>query len=303
MTLQMGVLLHPAQSWECLLATAAEAEKAGWDSVWIGDHFMPTVGDEDGPMNEVWAYLAGLAVATRTLRIGSLVCGVTYRHPSVLVKQAVTVQNMSDGRLTLGLGTGWHEREHEAYGIDFPGVRERLDRLEEACEVTTRLLAGAPASFQGNYYTLDEAPLCPPPHGGRLPLLIGGGGEHRTMRIAARFADHWNFWGTPDSWQQKNSVLDDRCDEIGRDPSTIKRSCQALVYLSEDARELERLRNLQMPRPPLIGTRSEISDELGRYAAVGVEEFIVPDFTMPPVGVERWEYMAALADAAATHRS
>jgi len=192
--MQFGFWPNASQAWPDILDGAAHAEQTGWDSVWIADHFLPFTEDTSGPVHECWALLAGLAVAVPRVRLGSLVVGNTYRHPAVLAKQAASVDHLSGGRLVLGLGAGWQENEHVAYGIEYSTVQGRLDRLEEACAVITSLLRQDRSTSAGTHYQLQDAPLAPKPVGS-LPLLIGGGGEQRTLRIAAQYADEWNTWG------------------------------------------------------------------------------------------------------------
>jgi len=302
MSLRLSIWPNASQPWDAVLATARHAEATGWDGVWVADHFMPSMGDPGGPTNEVWAFLAGLAVATERVRIGSLVCGNTYRHPAVLANQAASVDQMSGGRLVLGLGAGWQENEHEAYGIALPPVKERLDRLEEACQVVRYLTTQERTTLDGVHYQLKDAPLNPKPAQERLPLLVGGGGEKRTMRIAATYADEWNVWGTPETLAHKCKVLDAHCDDLGRDPAAIRRSAQALTFVSDDESFLRSMREAQLPMASMIGTPSEITDVLGAYVEAGVDELIVPDFTLPPVGEQRWEVMATLLEAARPHR-
>ena len=196
---------NAAQSWADTLATARHAEATGWDGIYVADHFLPSIGDDSGPTNECWGLLAGLAAAVPRVRLGSLVCGNTYRHPAVLANQAATVDQISGGRVVLGLGAGWQENEHEAYGIDLPAPGSRLDMLEEACQVVKGLLTQDRTTFDGQYYQLDNAPCEPKPVQDPLPLLIGGGGEKRTLRIAAQFADEWNVWGTPETTRPQGS--------------------------------------------------------------------------------------------------
>jgi F420-dependent oxidoreductase-like protein len=302
MPLRLSIWPNASQSWDDVLATARHAEDTGWDGVWVADHFMPSIGDDGGPTNEVWAFLAGLAVTTERVRIGSLVCGNTYRHPAVLANQAASVDVMSGGRLVLGLGAGWQENEHRAYGITLPPVKERLDRFEEACQVVRYLTTQERTTLDGSHYQLEQAPLNPKPAQERLPLLVGGGGEKRTMRIAAAYADEWNVWGTPGTLRHKCAVLDRHCDDIGRDPESIRRSCQALVFLSDDESFLENMRQAQLPMAAMIGTPSQVTDIIGEYVEAGVAELIVPDFTLPPVGEQRWEVMGRLQEAAKPHR-
>jgi F420-dependent oxidoreductase-like protein len=282
---------HAAATWNDILATASHAEQTGWDGVYIADHFLPSMGDDSGPTNECLALTAALAATVPRIRLGTLVCGNTYRHPAVLANQAATIDQISGGRLVLGLGAGWQENEHEAYGIELPAPGPRLDRLEEACAVVNALLREPRTTFDGTYYSLTNAPCEPKPVQDPLPLLIGGGGEKRTLRIAALFADEWNVWGTPELLAHKGAILEQHCEAVGRDPAEIQRSTQALLFMSDDQEFLQRIRDAALPRPMLIGTPAEVTETLGRYADAGVDEFIVPDFTLPPVGPERWELM------------
>jgi F420-dependent oxidoreductase-like protein len=290
---------NAAQSWADMIATAHHAEATGWDGIYVADHFMPSIGDDGGPSYECWGLLAGLAAAVPRVRLGSLVCGNTYRHPAVLANQAATVDQISGGRMVLGLGAGWQQNEHDAYGIELPEPKPRLDMLEEACQVVKGLLTQDRTTFRGRHYQLDNAPCEPKPVQDPLPLLIGGGGERRTLRIAARFADEWNVWGTPEILAHKGSVLEQHCGEVGRDPNEIRRSTQALLFMSDNEQFLQRVRTADVPRPMVLGTPAEVTDILHRYAASGVDEFIVPDFTLPPAGSQRWDVMDRFLDEAA----
>jgi alkanesulfonate monooxygenase SsuD/methylene tetrahydromethanopterin reductase-like flavin-dependent oxidoreductase (luciferase family) len=209
-----------------------------------------------------------------------LVCGNTYRHPAVLANIAAAVDNISGGRLLLGLGAGWQVNEHQAYGIDLFETRERLDHFEEACAVVTQLLGGGRTTFAGKHYRITDAPNDPGPVNGHLPLLVGGGGEQRTLRIAARYADEWNVWSTPEHMRQKAEVLARRCDEIGRDPSTVVRSTQALLFMSDDEAWLQTRRDAGIGQASIIGTPAEVVEIVAAYADAGVDELIVPDFTL-----------------------
>ncbi|MFC0082651.1 LLM class F420-dependent oxidoreductase [Aciditerrimonas ferrireducens] len=261
------------QSWEDLLACAQDAEELGYQGVWVADHFMPAGGDLARPTLECWAVLAGLAVAVPRVRLGSLVCSVTYRHPAVLANQAASVDQLSGGRLVLGIGAGWQENEHRAYGIDFPDAQERLERLEEACQVLRLLLDQPRADFHGRHYRLVDAPSEPKPRQAHLPLLVGGGGERRTLRIVARCADEWNTWGTPEVLAAKGAVLDAHCEALGRDPASIRRSAQVLVDLGGRSPTDGRM-------PTVTGSASELQDLLARYEAAGVGEFVLPDWNL-----------------------
>ena len=210
-----------ATKWESLLDLCQHVERTGWDGLWIADHFMPNQEDTSGPTQEAWTLLAAIAAVVPRVRIGTLVTGNTYRHPTVLAKQAAQVDVISGGRLVLGLGAAWQQNEHEAYGIDFHTVGERMRRLEEAVQIIRSLFEHDQTTFEGRYYRVKNAPLNPKPvRRPRPPILIGGGGEKVTMRIAAQYADEWNVWGTPEVLAQKGKVLEQHCADLGRDPPT-----------------------------------------------------------------------------------
>lgn len=278
------------QSWQDVLTLARHVERTGWDGIWYADHFMPNTPDASDPCNEVWTTIAGLAACVPRLRIGPLVAGNTYRHPAVVAKMAATIDHMSGGRLVLGLGAGWQENEHRAYGMEFYTVGERLRRLEEACQLIKALFSEPRANFQGRYYRLEDAPLEPKPLQNPLPLMIGGGGEKVTLRIVARFADEWNVWGDVDRLRQKMGVLDAHCEKVGRDPSAIERSAAVLVYLSDDRRLVKRIREEPQARPSIAGNAAELGEIVAEYARAGVAELIVPDFHMEP-GTAKTEFL------------
>jgi len=265
-------------TWSDTLALARHAEATGWDGVWYADHFMPNAEDTSGPTNEAMTTVAALAAAVPRVRLGTLVVGNTYRHPALLAKMAAGIDIVSGGRFVLGLGAGWQENEHVAYGIPFSTVGGRLSRLDEACRVIKGLFASAQTDFAGKYYTLTAAPLAPKPVQSPLPLLIGGGGEKRTLRIAAEHADEWNVWGSPAVLRHKISVLEQHCSDFGRDPKTIKRSAQNLLFLSDDPKVLERAS--RVGERALAGNVGQIQQQMGEYREAGVDEFIVPDFTL-----------------------
>jgi len=271
------------QPWKDVLATAEHAERTGWDGVWVADHFMP-LDDVSNPTHECWTAMAALAAAVPRVRIGALVSGNTYRHPAVVAKMAATVDHISGGRCVLGLGAGWQRNEHEAYGIEFFDVPGRLARLEEACQVVKGLFGEERADLDGCFYQLHEAPLEPKPVQPVLPLLIGGGGEKVTLRIAARYADEWNTWGGPDVLQQKGEVLERHCDKLGRDPGEITHSAQCLLFLSDDTAWLDKYRHMVVPGGrTIVGTPDEVVAVMQEYVEAGVEEFILPDFNLGPL--------------------
>ena len=194
-----------------------------FESGWLFDHFYPIFSDPTGPCLEGWVTLTALAQATKRLRLGTLVTGIHYRHPAVLANMAATLDIVSGGRLELGIGAGWNEEESGAYGISVGTPKERSDRFEEACEVIIGLLSDDTTSFRGTYYELTSARCNPKPiQRPHPPICIGGSGEKRTLRTAARFAQHWNFvGGTVEEFAHKRDVLHDHCADLGRDPEEI----------------------------------------------------------------------------------
>lgn len=194
-----------------------------FESGWTFDHFYPIFSDSTGPCLEGWVVLTALAQATRRLRLGTLVTGIHYRHPAVLANMAATLDIICGGRLELGIGAGWNVEESGAYGIPLGTPKERSDRFEEACEVITGLLSQETFSFTGSYYQLAGARCNPKPvQQPHPPVCIGGSGELRTLRTAARFAQHWNFvGGTVEEFTRKREVLHQHCADIGRDPAQI----------------------------------------------------------------------------------
>ncbi len=270
----------PSQPYEDVLELARHVERTGWDGIWYADHFMPNAEDTSAPWPEAWVTLSALGAQVPRLRIGTLVAGNTYRQPAVLAKMAATLDHITGGRVVLGLGSGWQENEHQQYGIPFHTVAERLKRLDEACQVIKLLYRETSADFDGAYYQLSGATLEPKPVQDPLPLLIGGGGEKVTLKITAKHADEWNVWGDPDILEHKMAILDRHCDDLGRDPKSIRRTAVALLFLSEDQNYLKKMRESEIGMPNLIGTAAEIRDLVARYEALGVDELIVPDFTL-----------------------
>lgn len=276
--MRFGFWPGPNNSWSDTLALAKHAETTGWPGLWYADHFMPNAEDTSGPTSECWTTLAALGATVPRVRIGALVTGNTYRHPAVLAKMAANVDNISGGRCVLGLGAGWQENEHKAYGINFSTLGGRMNRFEEACQVVTGLFANAQTDFSGKYYQLTNAPLAPKPVQQPLPLLIGGGGEQRTLRIAAKYANEWNVWGTPEVLARKGAILDQYCQEIGRDPKSIKHSTQGMLVLTDDSAAVERMK--ASGRPVIGGDGPGVRAIIEQYAEAGVDEVIIPDFNL-----------------------
>lgn len=283
---------NAGQPWDVVLDGCRHAEATGWDGVWVADHFMPLAeGYEQGgagadkelePVLEAWTMIGALAAAVPRVRIGTMVTGNTYRHPAVLANMAATADHISGGRIVLGIGAGWQENEHARYGLELGAVGPRSDRFEEACEVITLLFSQERSSFEGEYYQLDDAPLEPKPIQQPLPLMVGGGGEKRTLRTAARFANEWNIWGAPDDLRHKISVLERHCADLGRDPAEIQKSACAMLVMADDEDRAAAIRGRMAHRGGLVGTIGQLRETVADYIAAGVDELVVPDFTMTP---------------------
>jgi len=224
-----------------LLATTAE--QAGFDSVFVMDHFyqLPNIGPRTDPMLEGYALLSALAARTSKVRLGTLVTGVTYRNPAFLAKEVTTLDVISRGRAILGLGAAWNEDEHRGYGYEFPPVGERLSRLEEALQICRGMFREEAASFNGRYYHVEGALNSPRPiQKNGPPIMIGGGGEQRTLKLVAQYADMCNIFGDATIIRHKMDVLDKHCEKVGRDPKTIvKTRLGSLIVRNTDA-EAER---------------------------------------------------------------
>jgi F420-dependent oxidoreductase-like protein len=278
-------------TWDAVRTLWTHVDASGWDAACVTDHFMPNTPDKVGDVMECWTTLAALAPLVSRMRIGTIVAGNTYRHPALLAKMAAQVDIISGGRLICGLGAAWQQNEHDAYGIPFYTVQERLARLDEACQVVKMLWTQDRSTFKGRYYQLADAPLSPKPVQRPHPeLMIGGGGEKVTLKIAARHADHWNVWGGPDVLARKGALLDGHCRAAGRDPKSITRSANMALLFSEDRAEIDGLftaltRRFGMAEAVardtmLAGSAGQICDKLGRLRESGVDMLFVPTLFM-----------------------
>ena len=259
---------------------ASAAESNGFGVVTVMDHLYQIggVGAEDEPMLEAWSVLNALARETQSVRLGTLVTGVTYRNPALLAKMVTTLDIISKGRAILGLGAAWNGSEHDGYGFEFPRVGERMDRLDEALTIAKALFTEDRPSFEGKHYRIHEALNVPKPiQPGGPPILIGGGGEQRTLRIAAKHADmtHWFPLGL-EVLRHKTEVLEGYCAELGRDPSTIERTMAAPAIVARDeAAKAAILASLPPERRPYVqgGTPQQAADVLKPYVDAGFTGF------------------------------
>jgi len=224
--------------WQEVVSRVQFAEDLGFDGAWGFDHFQPMYGEGPGETFEGMTTLAALAGVTSRIRLGLLVTGATYRHPSVLATQALTIDHASQGRLELSLGAAWFEKEHLELGIPFPSTSGRFDLLEDALEIVTRLFTGEVVSYDGRCVSLHDAQLRPlPVQKPHPPIWVGGSGPRRTLPLVARYADVWHAWGSPDSLQETNRRLDDLAAEAGREPSSIMRASSLSLEDLDTARK------------------------------------------------------------------
>ena len=267
--MRFSIWPSPMEPWSAVKATVQHCEATGWDRAYMSDHFMPSFGDDSGVTNECVTFMAGIAASTERIGIASIVLGNTYRHPAVLANQIAGIDEISGGRVVLGLGAGWQENEHDAYGIELGTIKQRLDRFEEAVQIIKGLFRTERVDFDGEYYTLTNAPMNPAR--ADLKLLLGGGGEKRTMRIAAQHADEWNIWSTPEEMKHKLEVLAKHCDDLGRDRKEIEVSTQSWEFLNGDFDVMKRT--------------------VEGWAEIGVDEAIFAGFGLPPVDAGRFDLL------------
>ena len=279
-----GVIINRT-TWDDIRTSIETVEAGRWNSLWFPDHFFPPRGGHETehlPVFESFTLIAVAAGLTQRIRLGNLVLGNTYRNPALVAKMATTLDQASRGRFTLGIGTAWHEREHEAYGWGFPSVKERSDRFQEACELIRKLFTGdGPVDYDGRYYRLDQARLSPgsyqQPH---IPIMVGGNGERRTLRTLAMHGDIMNLDGWAgqgmafEYYQRKVAVLQRHCEAIGRDPAEIKHSLALPMHLTDDKRSAEGFIERIGPGS-LAGPKDYIIDRIGQFADAGVDEIIL----------------------------
>jgi F420-dependent oxidoreductase-like protein len=270
----------PEGIFDRLLEQVRTAEVAGFDLITVMDHLYQIrgVGEVTEPMLEGWSTLSALARETTRPRLGTLVTGVTYRNPALLAKTATTLDVISGGRAILGIGAAWNDVEHAGYGFEFPAVGERMDRLDEALTIIRAMFSEERPSFEGRYYRIDEALNVPRPvRQGGPRILVGGGGEQRTLKIAAKHADmtHWFPLGF-EVLRHKTEVLERHCAEIGRDPSTIERTMAApVIVVGNDAEARIALERIPEERRPYVnlGTPEQMADKLQPYLDAGFTGF------------------------------
>lgn len=290
MGVKVGInLWSQASDWPSFLAAGRRADELGFEHLWTWDHVYAIFGDPHQPIFEGYTALAALAQATRRIRLGLFVGANTFRNPGLAVKAVTTIDHISGGRAILGIGGAWFELEHRAFGIDFgAGFGQRLDWLAEAVPAMRMLLDGSTVTSPvGGRYAFDDLRIDPPPVQRHMPIIIGGGGEKKTLRIVAEHADIWNVFGTPETVSAKDAVLREHCAAVGRDSTEIERTLGCKVTIRSTEAEAERVRRslLEHNRTPLsrvegdvsfwTGTPEQIAETMLRYIRVGFETFIV----------------------------
>jgi F420-dependent oxidoreductase-like protein len=294
--MKFGVTLWPQNTtWEALRDAAVVADSVGFETVWTWDHFYALAGNEEKPNFESVTILGALATVTKRAKLGALVQGVTYRHPALIANIAATHDQVSNGRAICGIGAAWNQTEHKAYGIDLGTPGERSRRFAEASKVIRALLDGERVTFKGKYYQLTNAVLNTKPVQKRLPIMIGGGGEQKTLRTTAKYADMWHAFGTPEVMKHKLEVLRQHCADVKRDPKEIEIWGGQWICVRDDAEEarqvLDEIRTHHPPMNPpnvIVGDPDEVAAKLKQWVDVGVHGFI-PGFAYPydTVTIER----------------
>ena len=270
--------------WASLRAAGIRADGLGFDSIWTWDHLYPIVGAHEGPIFEGWLVLTAWAEATKRATIGLMVGANTFRNPALVAKMATTLDHVSGGRAVLGIGGAWFETEHRAFGLEFGGSPgERLRWLEEAVRIMRGMLHGDRPSGD-RFYAAREVRNDPPPLQERLPILIGGGGEKKTLRIVARYADACNLGGGFENVKRKDEILRRHCDEVGRDESEIERTANVgTCIIRDDPAEARRVFEAMFARhgaaspwkDQLVGTPEQVADKLRPFLGIGFRHWIV----------------------------
>src|SRR5947199_9084025 len=281
--MKLGFQLWPQNTtWPAMRDAALLADRIGIDSVWTWDHFYALSGEEERPNFEAWTILSAFAAVTQRVRLGAMVSGVTYRHPAVIANIVATLDQVSNGRAICGISAAWNQTEHKAYGIDLGTPGERSRRFAEAAKVIRALLDGERVTYKGKYYTLKNAVLNTRPVQKRLPIMIGGAGEQKTLRTTAKYADMWHTFGPPEQMTRKIEILRQHCADVGRDPSAIEVWGGQWVCVrddEEDARQvLDDVAAHQhgMSRPNAItGNPEQVAARMKEFWDAGVRGFIV----------------------------
>ncbi|MEO8266250.1 MAG: LLM class F420-dependent oxidoreductase [Ilumatobacteraceae bacterium] len=273
----------PPTTMERLRAAAEAAEASGFSSLWVMDHLLqlPPLGGPAASILEGYVTLGALAAVTKRVELGTLVTGVTYRNPAHLAKQIASLDALSGGRAILGIGAAWYDVEHAAYGWEFPPVKERFERLNEAVAICRGMFDNETFSYSGTHYSVADARVVPRPQR-RIPIMIGGSGERKTLRMVAEFADLCNIGGTAGVVGRKLAILDQHCADVGRDPRDVKRTAMVSLFVSADDAERDGLRGLlsydtndEVRDRMIIATADEAAEGIAAIVAAGADQVIV----------------------------
>jgi F420-dependent oxidoreductase-like protein len=277
-----------AALFDAVVDLAVAGEEGGFSSLWVMDHLyqLPGLGGADQPMLEAYTLLGALAARTRSVQLGTLVTGVTYRNPALLAKEVTTLDVISSGRAILGIGAAWHDIEHVAFGFDYPSDRERLDRLEEAVRICRGMFTQDETTFSGTYYRVEAVKNLPRPiRPSGIPIMIGGGGEKRTLRLVAQYADQCNVAGDLDTVRHKVEVLRNHCADLGRDPAEVTTTRLGGLFLVDSAEASRETREMvvsmageEFAAGCTIGTDDEVVEQVAAILDAGIQE---PIFNMP----------------------
>jgi F420-dependent oxidoreductase-like protein len=303
--MKLGVMIESQEGvgWDEWKNIVQWTEELGFESLWRSDHFFSFFGASRNidSLDTMIAHTYTAAASSR-IKFGPLVLAMTFRHPAVLARMAAAVDQLSGGRFILGVGAGWNETEHNAYGIELPPVKRRMDNLEESLQVIKALFENESATFQGQIYRLNDAPMNPKPAASPIPLLIGGGGEQRTLRMVAKYATEWNapIAGGLEVFKHKSKVLEQHCEAEKRDPKTIDRSVMTGYIAGENQAEVDakvkaaieaappRFRSLDATRPPMTalwGTPGQIIEQIKEIEAAGISRIML-QYRSPPARAE-----------------
>ena len=269
-----------------VVGLARSAESAGFEQVTVMDHFyqIAVVGPEEEPMLEAYTTLAALARETSRVRLATMVTGVTYRNPALVAKMITTLDVISKGRMICGMGAAWNDSEHIGYGFDFPPIRERMDRLDEALTILKLMFTQERPSFGGTYYRIDRALNNPRPvQAGGPKILVGGGGEQRTLRLVARHADMSHWFGSLADIKRKSEILDRYCEEEGRDPASITKTMGSPVVLVENEGQAKAVMERMPPERRVMftpATPEQAAEILQDYIAAGIQGFTLNNPTL-----------------------
>lgn len=260
-----------------------------FDSAWEADHFIPWAGfaDRSTDTMEAWTTIAYLAGRYQTLKFGNIVLCQSYRSPALLAKMASTLQTFTNGRLVISIGAGWKEDEYHAYGYEFPSASARLEQLEETAQILRLMWTKFEATYKGKHYHIENA-ICEPKPNPVPPLMIGGGGKKKTLRIVAKHADWWNFpGGSVENYEELLGILHNHCRDVGRDYDTIVKTwatdCVAIASTHEAAVKIAQSNALYDPATSVVGTPDEVAAHLNRFVDMGVEHFILRFADFPDV--------------------